>query len=310
MRILFFVILIILNCSLFAQYAPQADVLGTTAISKDSSIIVSWATAYQNYNVGTEVDITWQTPEKALGAAQGTSGDIVCLGRGGTITFSFDTLIVNGEGPDFTTFENALSHTFLELGWVEVSMDGINFERFPNHSHTVSPISAFGNVDPTKINGYCSKYLQGFGTPFDLDSVSLDTIRFVRLIDIVGDGNSYDSESHPIYDPYATTGSAGLDIDAIGVINAGTMKESISEIAPLDFRIYPNPAKDFLIIEGITNQSIKIFDLRGRVVKQIVISGGVKLSQPINISNLEQGIYFLKLETKQANISKKLIIKR
>jgi len=178
--ILFF----ITNITSFAQYAPQADAEGTTAIYKDSSVIVSWATGYENYIVGTEVDETWQTPEKGLGQAEGTSSDIVCLGRGGEITFTFDTLIVNGDGADFVCFENALSHTFLELGWVEVSMDGINFERFPNRSLTENTVNAFGDVDPTKIHGYCSKYRQGYGTPFDLDSVNIGSIQYIKFIDI------------------------------------------------------------------------------------------------------------------------------
>jgi len=303
------ILLLFISLGSFAQYAPQADAEGTTAVYKDSSVIVSWATAYENYIVGEEVDETWQTPEKALGYAQGTSGDIVCLGRGGSITFKFDTLIVNAEGADFVTFENAYSHTFLELGWVEVSMDGINFERFPNHSLSSSSVGAFGDIDPTKINGYCSKYRQAYGTPFDLDSVSIDTIRFVRLIDIVGDGTAYDSDGHVIYDPYPTTGSAGLDIDAIGVIHAGTMQEGINEITIQGFRIYPNPANTFVQIESLNSKvkSCEIFDVTGKLVQQIDLRS---LNFRISITDYPEGLYFIKIKTDRESLTKKIIVRR
>jgi len=308
MKISFLISVLLFKLSLFAQYAPQANTEGTTAIYKDSSIIISWATDYENYIVGTEVDETWQTPEKALGQALGTSTDIVCLGRGGQITFTFDTLIVNGDGADFVCFENALSPTFLELGWVEVSMDGLNFERFPNHSLTASSVGAFGDVEPTKINGYCSKYQQAYGTPFDLDSVSLDTIRYIKFVDIVGDGNALDSDGNIIYDPYATTGSAGLDIDAIGVIHAAPLQEGIIEISAQDFRIYPNPASTFVQIESsITNiQGFEIYNAIGNLVKQMKVQNSIFM---VSVADYAEGLYFLKIKTDKQSFIKKLVIK-
>ncbi len=206
-------------------YAPAAGQVGSTAVSKDDPGIVAWATGYQNYIAGTDVDTTWQTPGKALGPAAGTSFDVVSLGNGGQITMTFAQPITDGAGADFAVFENAFSDTYLELAFVEVSSDGVNFFRFPTHSLTASPVSAFGNVDPTDISGFAGKYRQGFGTPFDLsllDGTSgLDThaVTDVRLVDVLGDGSETDSAGHVIYDPYKTVGSAGFDLDAVGVLN-------------------------------------------------------------------------------------------
>ena len=88
----------------------------------------------------------------------------------------------------------------------------------------------FGNIDPTDVDGLAGKYRQGFGTPFDLEAlasksavlsghVDLMQISHVRIIDIIGDGSRLDGQGEPIYDPYPTTGSAGFDLDAIGVSN-------------------------------------------------------------------------------------------
>lgn len=211
---------------LAGPYAPAAGEIGSTAVAKDDTVIEAWATAVVNYSPGSDVDTEFQTPNKAIGPAQGTSGDVVSLGRGGEITLTFDAPIRDGIGPDLVVFENSINDTFLELGFVEVSSDGTNFFRFENDSLTPSPVDAFSEVDPTNVRNLAGKYRQGFGTPFDLEelfgvSPLLNTanVTHVRLVDIVGDGSQTDTSGDVIYDPYPTIGSAGLDVDAVGVIH-------------------------------------------------------------------------------------------
>jgi hypothetical protein len=240
---------------------PFYDAAGTddsTAIAKDDTAIVAWATG-ADVVYGTEVDATWQTPTKALGAAQGTSTDIVCLGRGGQITLTFANPITNGDSFDFAIFENSFSSSFLELAWVEVSSDGEHFVRFPNLSYTDDAVSSFGPVLPIEVHGFAGKYKAGYGTPFDLSQLKLayeaardetddvftdeykasllsnysylniDAVTHVRLIDVVGDGSAHDvdgnvvnadgSQGGVIYDPYPTFGSAGFELDAVAVLH-------------------------------------------------------------------------------------------
>ncbi|MDA3833964.1 MAG: hypothetical protein PF495_11260, partial [Spirochaetales bacterium] len=85
---------------------------------------------YENYNMGTDLDAAWQTPEYALDRASGTSYDVVSLGRGGSITMTFDPPVENGNGWDFAVFENAFNDYNLELAYVEVSSNGNDFVRF------------------------------------------------------------------------------------------------------------------------------------------------------------------------------------
>ncbi len=229
--------------------ASAAGAAGSSALHMSSNAIVAWANSYTNMQYGTDVDEAWMTPEKALGPAEGTSYEIVSLGRGGQITLTFSNGIGNRPGADFTVFENGISDTFLELAWVEVSSDGINFVRFPNYSDTPSAIGAFGELYTGWIYGLAGKYRQGYGTPFDLDELrmaynaqlagntdfssafataltngfpllDLANITHVRLIDIIGDGSSaLDAGGTGIYDPYATIISAGFDLDAVGILN-------------------------------------------------------------------------------------------
>jgi hypothetical protein len=216
--------------SMAGPYPPAAGQSGSSAMHMDDPALVAWATGYEDYTPGSDVDTTWQTPEKSLDKAAGTPYDAVSLGRGGQITLTFDPPIEDGEGWDFAIFENSFSDTFLELAYVEVSSNGQDFVRFDSISLTPDPVGGFASVDPTDIDGLAGKYRQGYGMPFDLQDlagksqvlsgdVNLDQIAYVRIIDIVGDGTYFDSRNHVIYDPYPTVGSAGFDLDAIGVSN-------------------------------------------------------------------------------------------
>jgi hypothetical protein len=51
-------------------------------------------------------------------------------------------------------------------------------------------------------------------------ALDLSRIRYIRLRDIIGDGNALDCAGRPIYDPYPTTGGAGFDLDAIAVLGS------------------------------------------------------------------------------------------
>lgn len=210
---------------LAGPHAPAAGQTGSTAIPVDDVSIVGWATGFQDYVAGTNVDEEFQTPEKSLGPAEGTVEDVVSLGRGGEITLTFDHPIRDGLGADFAVFENAFADTFLELGFVEVSSDGSTFFRFANESLTPAPVEAFGVVDPTEVHNLAGKYRQGFGTPFDLAELAetpgldIDQITHVKLIDVVGDGTQFDTGGNAIYDPFPTVGSAGLDVDGVAVLN-------------------------------------------------------------------------------------------
>ncbi|WOO39938.1 hypothetical protein [Rubellicoccus peritrichatus] len=215
---------------LSGPFSPSANEAGSDAVPLDSTEIVSWASSVESITYGEAVDEVWRTPEKALGQAEGTAFEIVSLGRGGEIVLSFPNGISNGPGWDFVIFENSFDGLFLELGTVWVSTDGIRYRQFPNASLTAASVPAFGQVDATDLNNLAGKYIAGYGTPFDLadlqslegwssNGLDLANIRYVRIVDVIGDGSQLDSDGRPIYDPYPTSGSAGFDLDAIGIRN-------------------------------------------------------------------------------------------
>jgi hypothetical protein len=203
----------------------------STAIAADDQRIQAWATDYREpVAYGSDVTDQFKTPQFALGPAGSDSTDVVSLGRAGEIVLEFDPAIVDGDGWDLAVFENGITDTFLELGFVEVSTDGETFVRFDHASLGDSPVDPFGTVDTTRAGGLAGKYRQGFGTPVDLLTlknrpevaaglVDLLDVRFVKIVDVVGDGSMTDSFGHPIYDPYPTVDSAGFDLDAVAALH-------------------------------------------------------------------------------------------
>ena len=237
--------LLVVGCPLMVwagPFAPSAGEEGSTAVALDDASVVGWATTVVDYQPDASVDEAWTDSSNALGPAEGNSFQVCSLGPGGTLTVSFGRTFSDGPGPDLAVFENSFSRTFLELAFVEVSSDGVNFFRFPNRSLTPQPVGSMGAVDATDIDGLASKYVQGFGTPFDLSDLQpsplldLEKVSHVRLVDVIG-GTSVDSEGSVIYDPFPTTGSAGFDCDAIALLERAEIEILACGVEGEDFRL-------------------------------------------------------------------------
>lgn len=302
------------------SYAPAAGQEGSTAIPAASSQFVGWATAAtvvrgpQNITNPTGALATAGSPELATGAADGSG--IVSLGDGGSAVLTFDVPIANGPGFDFAVFENGFSDTFLELAFVEVSSDGVNFFRFPAHSETqtATQVGGFGNLDCRYLNNLAGKYRANFGTPFDLSDIpdspllNKDRITHVKIIDVVGSVDpqyaTYDSLGNMVNDPYSTPfASGGFDLDAVGVINQATLgtKDFANEV----FTIYPNPANEMVYVNSEKETTITIYDLYGRPVRKLSRGN----HKQISVTDLTTGTYLMVLEAENLRETKKLIIK-
>lgn len=305
------VIIILLNSTTIAQYPPPVGHAGTTAMYKDSSAFIGWAISCMM--VRGYIDIA-DTDSTYNGSNRATYGDpyygigkandsVVSLGDGGMATLRFDPPIKNSPGFDFAVFENALSDDFLELGFVEVSSDGVRFVRFPSVSltQTQTQIPTFGTIDATKINNLAGKYRAMYGTPFDLDDIKdstgidLNNIIMVRIRDVVGciqpPYATYDSQGHIVNDPWPTPfWSCGFDLDAVGVIHSAS--QGINDLSERSLILmYPNPVVSQLQLSintaGIVH--MRIVDVIGRaVVPELIIAK----KATINLSSVPVGIYF------------------
>jgi hypothetical protein len=309
------IILFTAYCSLLAvasraQYAPQAGVAGSTAVPATGAQIVDWANGCRvtrgwmdiaNTSLG---KTTSGDSSMAVGASDGT---IVSLGDSGVAVLTFAKPIINGPGADFAVFENGFPNpnnpeeAFLELAFVEVSSDGINYTRFPATSLTqdTDQIAMAGTYANARLlNNLAGKYISHYGTPFDLQELAgtagldLNHITHVRLVDVVGDigaHGSMDASGHKINDPYPTAiPTGGFDLDAVGVINqSATGVEMVAGREKLN--IYPNPAADRLFVETEHAVSVSLTDVTGKVLGSYTVSGKTEIA----VNALAKGLYYL-----------------
>lgn len=297
-----------------AQFAPQAGISGSTAISATASEIVAWATncSVQRGYIDIATPSAGHTSTGDSSAATGpANGTVVCLGDSGIATLSFAASLYDGPGADFAVFENGFkdpanpSMAFLELAFVEVSSDGINFTRFPAISNTPSNTQIPGSgvyMDASLINNLAGKYVATFGTPFDLAELAgtpgldIDNITHIRLADVIGSVSSHtclDNEGKIINDPYPTNfPTGGFDLDAVAAMHLHSTSISNRDNEPL--RIYPNPAKDILHInQGRTSTGLLcIYTGIGTKVTEQEI-GGKDIS--IGLTQLAPGAYYITL---------------
>jgi hypothetical protein len=245
------------------EYAP-AD--GTLAAAwKNPALALGPATG-QNVDIVSLGELTQQDID------QGRPPGHITLAFGDPCHPNDSAAIRNGKGYDFVVFENGfISQTTTaagslqgqmaaELAYVEVSTNGRDFARFPCVSLTSGAVGAYGTIEVSNVHNLAGKHPNAggicTGTPFDLQDlvghplvvsgvVDLNDIRYVRIVDVPGNGSCYDEATtciapgtgpkwthytvnHPIYDMWPTWGSGGFDLEAIGVLRAQELSADIN----------------------------------------------------------------------------------
>lgn len=313
----FLLLLTALLCHLHgrAQFAPQAHIPGTDAIPADSELFVAWADGcvvsrgYMNIANPLLGVVSTGHPGNATGTPDGS---IVSLGDSGIAVLTFPVQITNGPGPDFAVFENGFANplapekAFLELAFVEVSSDGVNFYRFPAQSLTQTDTQLVNSsyLYAAQLHNLAGKYISQFGTPFDLEELAavpgldVNHITHVRIVDVVGDIGAHGSDDingNRINDPYPTAfPSGGFDLDAVGVIHA--LPLSVPHVSAPDWQVVPNPTHATIRLtlpEGETFQ-VTIRNAAGQTVLQQSATGAT----PIAVTSLPPGLYFIQVFNK------------
>lgn len=313
-----------LTLQAWGQFAPPAGQPGTTAMYKDSSDFVAWATGCQVVRGLQDASqpglgpVTFGTAADATGKAG--VGGVVSLGDGGMAVLSFRKPVRNGPGPDFAVFENGFSDTFLELAFVEVSSDSVRWVRFPSVSLTSDSVQVgpFDALDARKLDGLAGKYRIDFGVPFDLSvledssGLDLDSVRFIRVVDVIGSLDStwvnLDAQGNPVNDPWPTAfATGGFDLDAVGVIHeAGGV--GIEQGQELALKVWPCPVPQGgsfrLSFPGKGNGLLTLRSVDGKICfAQKTQSGEAQIS----VSGLSAGYYLLEV-SQQNRVGRKLLM--
>lgn len=307
-------------CTFFITMFAQSFAQASFAIHKDSNVFVGWATSAEVKRGYINISDTTQTytsagvtsnratfgkPENCLGKS---NGQFVSLGDGGSVVLQFSSPIINGEGYDFAVFENALpvpatqkDTLFVELGFVEVSSNGVDYARFPavSNAPTNAQMNTFDNALWSWYENFAGVFPVFYGYPFDLDdivdaNVDVNNITYVRIIDAVGSLNpdycTYDSQGNAVNDPFPTPfNTCGFDLDAVGVIHSA---DAVENHKVTDVDIFPNPASDFLSLNAEKVFSYEIIDVFGKI---IISQGKLAENHVVDVSSLANGLYIINM---------------
>lgn len=317
-----FVCLWTLSLNAQGPYAPAAGQPGSNAIHKDSTVFIDWAIA-STVNFGWINIADTSQGKTSTGNALSPTGmpginGVVSLGDSGYATLTFNGVLYDGSGADFAVFENGFGG-FLELAFVEVSSDGINFFRFDAVSltDTSTQTNSFGSSDPTNLYNIAGKYVANYGTPFDLNELSgtpglnINAVTHIRIVDVVGsiDPNyaSYDSQNRAVNDPWPTAfATGGFDLDAVGAIHL-QIGTGFNQLSNKNFStVFPNPTSGIvnLNFKHTGDYNISIINYTGKIIYDDVVHG---LKHKLSIEHLDQGVYFVKVYNENYSETIKLI---
>ena len=313
-----------------AQYAPQAGLAGSDAIAGSSSLFVGWATGCSVQRGYMDIADTslglasYGDSSQAIGAPDGY---VVSLGDSGIATLTFLHPIFDAPGPDFAVFENGFRDptdstlAFLELGFVEVSSDGVHYFRFPACSliPDTGQVSMTTYMDASKLYNLAGKYVEGYGTPFDLaelagiSGLDIGHVTSIRVVDVVGSiaGHAtYDSAGRAVNDPFPTpVPSSGFDLDAVGVIHqVGT---GVSELAlSPDIEVYPNPVCENVSVSmgPLTSglAKISLFAPTGALITKIETENN---TTTFSLAGYPAGVYVVQVADNNGNRWVKKLLK-
>jgi hypothetical protein len=204
-------------CAACGSTATDAPASGGLASGEPEPCPSRFATSVESFSPGPGPDFGQADlpgivlgPPKGLGDENQGSLDVATLGNGGSITLGFaPSAIVDGPGPDFIVFENPFyvdgtdpPQPFAELGTVEVSDDGQNFQGFPCTAseppyggcagwHPVYANPDKNSIDPTDPSA-------AGGDAFDLAELGVSHARYVRItdrVDLTGLNGSFDLDA-------------------------------------------------------------------------------------------------------------------
>jgi hypothetical protein len=246
------------------------------------------------------------------------SQEILSLGDDGEIILEFtDNYIFDGDGPDFTIFENVFyffgtSDPFIEAAYVSVSQDGESWHEFPADTAT---FEGFAGVTPTFDTQHPQNPELSGGDQFDLTDVALDHARYVKLTDL----GSVKKEG-------AFNGD--FDLDAVVAINSKSGTPSLIPNSKIQnpklihlAQNYPNPFNPSTTIHfQIAKNSmtrLEVFNLNGRLLRTLVdknLSAGEyhvtwdgKNAQNRTVAS---GVYLYRLVTPEFQMSRKMLLIR
>ena len=277
------------NWQAVAGRTPNAAEIANTA---DHTMLVDWVRVYK--------------PVTANNNGNNESVN-VALNKTATQSSDYNSSLTASKAIDGN--ENNFSHTNEDANaWLEVDL-GANydietvkiFNRKDCCQDRLQKYQLFVSSNPfTSKNIVTTANQANVGVYYQNDSASSPTTvnvgrkgRYVR-IQLIGTNFLHISE----LEVWGKNAVNAKNTEGLMDVNQVNSKELIG--------LYPNPAKDFMIISGVQNiESVSVVDLSGRkiTIEKQKIENGISL----NISNLQSGTYIAVIENDKQPVSLKFI---
>ena len=234
------------------------------------------------------------------------------------------TSIIDAEICEGTTYsENGFEHseagTYTQTLQTSNGCDSIvtlNLSMTPNSTTTFTATVCEGtvytengfNASETGIYTRTMESANGCDSTITLD-LTVNPSYQIGVLAIINRGETYtnfgfnESEAGTYTQHLQTVDGCDSTIMLTLVVMMSLDDATVDEKA---FIFYPNPAKDFVILEFETlheSERVQIFDMRGRRVKTAEAGAGKKQMQ-IDVSDLSEGTYIIRF----GNVAKKLIV--
>lgn len=205
----------------------------------------------------------------AADSAPSTDPRQVCsIGLGGVIILGFsEHAIVDAPGADFVVYENAFTYganrVYAEPGTVSVSKDGVTWVDFQYDERTLQGCAGVSPTDRSLDHGG--------GNAFDLATIGVDSIRWIRITDITQ--RILDDPSHPFYDPTLS----GFDLDAV----VGLHSVRVADVPSASFDPLTEQFTIGIPIDQVA--TISLYDVSGTLLYQQNFGAGIFVVDGSNI---------------------------
>jgi len=226
-----------------------------------------------------------------------------------------NSLAVDGQGNVYVTGESYGSGTAYDYATVKYNSAGVQ--------EWVQRYDGSGNADDMAlslaVDGQGNVYVTGYsiGTNADYATIKYNSTGTQQwLVRYNGPGNDYDEASALALDDsgnvyvtgYAAITGTNADFATIKYVQTPGIEEARNQIPEAKMlEVYPNPAKSFFTLrlpQSNGREQIKIFDVTGKVVKELESSGNRELR--ISLDGIKNGVYFVRVGNE--TINKKLVV--
>ena len=252
----------------------------------------------------------------------------------------------SGAGPHNVTYSNTGAYTVIlqitdnqgnsaqsvQPAYINVTNgEVVNVDFLPDcYGEEISWDINTDDANPTTVYSIAQSYYPGGNTQQTLEPnpvnvnhelcLQVGCYEFV-LNDDYGDGLNGSQYNSCDYDgDFTITNSAGTvlaELDEVQIPNADfgnsmtvdfcvDQSSNTTELFS-NIDLFPNPTSGLVNLRGVSNSTVKIMDILGKEIQSENILTDAYL---LDLSNEENGIYFIQINTKEEQILKKLILSR